>query len=113
MVLAEDHTQPPADLETLSEVLARSIAPSRFNMLMLVIFGSLSGILAAAGVYGLTAYVVGQRTRELGIRLALGASPRDLARRLLGDGLRLCLIGTILGLGGALVDRGTRAHQSR
>jgi putative ABC transport system permease protein len=102
-VLAEDHTQPPADLETLSEVLARSIAPSRFNMLMLVIFGSLSGILAAAGVYGLTAYVVGQRTRELGIRLALGASPTDLVRRLLGDGLRLCLIGTILGLGGALV----------
>jgi len=102
-VLAEDHTQPAADLETLSEVLARSIAPSRFNMLMLVIFGSLSGILAAAGVYGLTAYVVGQRTRELGIRLALGASPTDLVRRLLGDGLRLCLIGTILGLGGALV----------
>jgi predicted permease len=102
-VLAEDPTQPPADLATLSDVLARSIAPSRFNMLMLVIFGSLSGILAAAGVYGLTAYLVGQRTRELGIRVALGASPTDLVRGLLGDGLRLCLTGAILGVGGALV----------
>ena len=100
----------PHNLEHLAIFIITGLAlslgyPGRLarHMLMLVIFGSLSGILAAAGVYGLTAYVVGQRTRELGIRLALGASPTDLVRRLLGDGLRLCLIGTILGLGGALV----------
>ncbi len=102
-VLAEDRTQPPGDMATLSDILKRSIAPSRFNMLMLLVFGSLAGILAAAGVYGLTAYIVAQRTRELGTRVALGASPRALVRGLVGDGLRLSLAGTALGVCGALV----------
>jgi ABC-type antimicrobial peptide transport system permease subunit len=79
-------------------MLSRSIAPQRFNMLMLALFSSVSLFLAAVGVYGLTAYAVAQRTRELGIRISLGASPAQLVRELLLHGLRLGCGGTVLGL---------------
>jgi predicted permease len=97
-VLAVDPTQPPADFATMTEVLSQSIAPQRFNMLMLALFSALSLFLAAIGVYGLTAYAVVQRTRELGIRISLGASPTRLVRELLLQGMRLGLSGTALGL---------------
>jgi predicted permease len=100
-VLAVDPTQPPADFATMADLLARSISPNRFNMLMLVLFSGLSLVLAAIGVYGLTAYAVVQRTREIGIRVSLGASPTQLLRDLLRQGLRLGLGGTVLGLLGA------------
>jgi putative ABC transport system permease protein len=100
-VLAVDPAQPPADFATLSDVLSRSIAPQRFNMLMLALFSGISTLLAAVGVYGLTAYAVVQRTRELGIRLSLGAPPAAVVRELLLQGLRLGVGGTILGLLGA------------
>jgi ABC-type antimicrobial peptide transport system permease subunit len=101
-VLAVDPTQPAADFATMSDVLGRSISPQRFNMLMLTTFSGLALALAAIGVYGLTAYAVAQRTREIGIRVSLGASRTRLVRGLLGQGLRLCLAGTILGLVGAI-----------
>ncbi len=82
----------------MTEVLSQSIAPQRFNMLMLALFSALSLCLAAIGVYGLTAYAVVQRTRELGIRVSLGASPTQLVRELLLQGMRLGLSGTALGL---------------
>jgi putative ABC transport system permease protein len=97
-VLAVDPTQPPTDFATLGDVLSQSIAPQRFNMLMLALFSGVSLVLAAVGVYGLTAYAVVQRTRELGIRISLGASPRQLVRELLLQGLRLGVGGTVLGL---------------
>jgi len=97
-VLSVDATQPPADFATMDDVLSRSIAPQRFNMLMLALFSSVSLFLAAVGVYGLTAYAVVQRTRELGIRISLGASPAQLVRELLLQGLRLGVGGTVLGL---------------
>jgi putative ABC transport system permease protein len=100
-VLAVDPTQPPADFATMAGLLARSISPHRFNMLMLVLFSGLSLVLAAIGVYGLTAYAVVQRTREIGIRVSLGASPTQLLRGLLRQGLRLGLGGTVLGPFGA------------
>jgi uncharacterized membrane protein YeaQ/YmgE (transglycosylase-associated protein family) len=100
-VLSVDATQPPTDFALMSDVLARSIAPHRFNMIMLIVFGALALILAAVGVYGLTAYAVAQRTREIGIRVSLGASPNRLVRESLSKGLRLCLAGTIAGLIGA------------
>ena len=92
-VLAVDPTQPPADFARMSDVLGRSISPNRFNMLMLTMFSGLALALAAIGVYGLTAYAVAQRTREIGIRVSLGASPTQLVRGLLAQGLRLCLAG--------------------
>jgi ABC-type antimicrobial peptide transport system permease subunit len=101
-VLAVDPTQPAADFARMSDVLGRSISPHRFNMLMLAMFSGLALALAAIGVYGLTAYAVAQRTREIGIRISLGASPTQLVRGLLGQGLRLCLAGTALGLLGAI-----------
>jgi ABC-type antimicrobial peptide transport system permease subunit len=86
-VLAVDPTQPAADFATMSDVLGRSISPQRFNMLMLATFSGLALALAAIGVYGLTAYAVAQRTREIGIRVSLGASRPQLVRGLLGQGL--------------------------
>ena len=100
-VLAVDPTQPPADFASLADVLSRSIAPHRFNMLMLTLFSGLALVLAAIGVYGLTAYAVVQRTREIGIRVSLGASPTQLLHDLLRQGLRLGLVGAVLGLIGA------------
>lgn len=101
-VLAVDPTQPAADFATMADVLGRSISPQRFNMVMLTTFSGLALALAAIGVYGLTAYAVAQRTREIGIRVSLGATRTQLLRGLLGQGLRLCLAGTILGLVGAI-----------
>jgi putative ABC transport system permease protein len=87
----------------MSDVLGRSISANRFNMVMLTLFGGRALALAAIGVYGLTAYAVAQRTREMGIRVSLGASPARLVRGLLAQGLRLCLAGTALGLVGAVL----------
>jgi predicted permease len=101
-VLAVDPTQPPVDFAMISDVLGRSISQNRFNMVMLTMFGGLALALAAIGVYGLTAYAVAQRTRELGIRVSLGASPTQLLRGLLAQALRLCLAGAALGMVGAI-----------
>jgi putative ABC transport system permease protein len=100
-VLSVDATQPPADFVTMSDVLASSISSSRFNMLMLTVFSGLALVLAAIGVYGLTAYAVAQRTREIGIRVSLGARPAQVVHEIVVQGLRLCLAGTALGLVGA------------
>lgn len=100
-VLSVDSTQPPADFARMSEVLAGSISSNRFNMLMLTVFSGLALVLAAIGVYGLTAYAVAQRTREIGIRVSLGARPGQVVQEFLVQGIRLCLAGTALGLVGA------------
>jgi hypothetical protein len=94
-VLAVDPTQPATDFARMSDVLGRSISAHRFNMLILTMFSGLALALAAIGVYGLTAYAVAQRAREIGIRISLGASPAQLVRGLLGQGLRLCLAGAL------------------
>ena len=100
-VLSVDSTQPPADFARMSDVLAGSISSNRFTMLMLTTFSGLALVLAAIGVYGLTAYAVAQRTREIGIRVSLGARPAQVVHEILAQGLRLCLAGTALGLVGA------------
>ncbi len=101
-VQSVDPTQPPADFARMSDVLAGSISSNRFNMLMLTVFSGLALVLAAIGVYGLTAYAVAQRTREIGIRVSLGARPGQVVGEFLLQGFRLCLAGTALGLVGAL-----------
>jgi putative ABC transport system permease protein len=87
----------------MEEVLATSVAQPRFSALLLSVFAALALLLAAVGVYGLVAYTANQRTREIGIRIALGAAPHDILGMVLAGGLWLVLAGTAIGLTIALV----------
>jgi putative ABC transport system permease protein len=91
-----------ADLKPLEQVLADSIAPQRFRSVLLSLFALVAALLAAAGIYGVMSYSVAQRTREIGIRVALGAEARDVLRLVLRQGLALALVGVGLGVVAAL-----------
>jgi len=109
-VRAEDPEQAVASVRTLEEVRSESVAPQSFAAVLLAGFALLALSLAAVGVYGVAAHVAGQRTRELGIRLALGAGRRELLSLLVGQSLGLAVAGAGLGLAGALAS--TRALAS-
>jgi predicted permease len=89
---------PVATVRTMDEVVLRSTARQDFNMLLLTIFGCSALLLAAIGIYGLMAYSVEQRTQEIGIRIALGAESGRVRNMVVGQGMRLALIGVALGL---------------
>ena len=72
-------------------------------MELIALFACTAILLAALGIYGVVSYIVGERTHEIGVRLALGAEPRDVMRIVLGQGLGLAVPGAVLGLGGALI----------
>jgi putative ABC transport system permease protein len=93
-----DPDQPIADLRTLDGVLSRTLAPQRFSAALVALFAALALALTAVGVYGLVSWTVSERQREIGIRLALGALPRDILRHFAGQGLQLALLGVLLGL---------------
>jgi predicted permease len=97
-VWAIDKDQPITNVRTLDDVLSASLAERRFNLGLLVSFALLAVVLALMGVYGVVSYTVAQRTREIGIRVALGASHRAVIGLVLGSGLRWLLIGVAAGL---------------
>jgi len=97
-----DQEQAVFQVRPLEELISNSLAQRRFNSLLLVIFAALAGLLAAVGIYGVVAYMVTQRTHEIGVRLALGAQPRDVFKLVLGQGVKLSLLGIAIGLFAAL-----------
>ena len=97
-----DKDQPMAKIITMDQLVANSVARSRFTMLLLSAFAGLALVLASTGIYGVMTYAVTQRRHEIGIRMTLGAHPRDILRMILGEGLLLAFIGIAIGVAGAL-----------
>lgn len=97
-----DPALPIAKIRAMDELAAGTSARDRFNLFMLGSFAALATVLAAVGLYGVMAYTVAQRTREMGVRIALGAEPRQVTRMVVGQGMRPALLGLALGLAGSI-----------
>jgi predicted permease len=97
-----DPAQPVAQIRTMDSIVRETFARQRFSTLLLGGFSLVSLLLAAVGIYGVLAYSVTERTREIGVRVALGAEPSRILALILGSGMRVVLAGAAVGLGGAL-----------
>ena len=101
-VQALDRSQPVMQIATLDHILHQSIAPQRFNMILLAVFAAIAVSLACAGIYGVISFSVSRRTREIGIRMALGARGSDIGKLVLRQGLTAAFVGIAIGSAGAL-----------
>jgi len=101
-VLKLDAEQPIHNIRPMTEIIARDIAPERFNLTLLAVFAVVALLLAVVGIYGVMSYAATQRTREIGVRIALGAQARDVLKLIAGQAMWLALAGVASGVGVAL-----------
>jgi predicted permease len=110
IVRAADPEQPISDVRTLEDVVAGETATRRAQLRVLGALAAIALVLAGVGIHGLLAYTVSQRSREIGVRLALGAEPAGVARMIMAEGMRLAVFGIVPGVAGAYAAaRGMRA----
>jgi ABC-type antimicrobial peptide transport system permease subunit len=98
-----DKDQPVYDIASMEKIISQSVANPKFYMFMLGLFAFTALILAAVGIYGMLAYWVSQRRQEIGIRIALGAQPKDVLKLVLMQGAKIAALGVTLGVIAALV----------
>jgi putative ABC transport system permease protein len=97
-----DPNQPLSSIRTMDEMLSRLVAQRRFSATLVASFAVLALVLATIGAYGVTSYLVAQRTKEIGVRLALGADPKAVTRLVVLDGMKVGVVGLVIGVAGAL-----------
>ena len=100
-VRAVDRDQPIFDVKTMDERRDAALAPERFQLVLIGTFAAIAILLSAAGVYGVMSYLITRRTREIGIRVAMGARPADVLSMVMGETTVLALLAIAMGLGGA------------
>jgi predicted permease len=88
--------------QTMAQIISDSLAARRFSMILLGVFAALALLLSGVGIYGVISYLVGQRTQEIGIRVALGARRSDVLRLVLGNGLKMAVLGVVIGIAASL-----------
>jgi len=101
IVHSVDPLQPIAEIRSMDDIVSRSASRERFNLTLMVLFGGISFSLASIGSYGVVSYTVSQRTQELGVRIALGASSADILRLVISEGMLISMTGVAVGLAGA------------